>query len=250
MSDAVRDPWLVEIVPGSDAGKDEVFYAVPHAGAGAAAVRDLCRVVGRYATTVAVRLPAREARLEEPPLREVAPIANAVAEAIIGHARGRKITMYGHCSGAIVAFETALRLQTAGVRALFLSAHQPPDRIVRDGVWRWPGEPFIQRVAADGYMPPYILEDPELLALIEPALRADYEAIETYRPSADARLDAPILGILGTADGAVDERDFAAWSGFTSCGFELHKVRDGGHNLLLSWTAEVAEVITGWSRWH
>ncbi|MGV9774023.1 thioesterase II family protein [Streptosporangium sp. NPDC003464] len=250
MTGAVRDPWLVEIAPGSDAGKDEVFYAVPHAGAGAAAVRDLCRTVGGFAATVAVRLPAREARLEEPPLREVAPIADAVAEAITGHARGRKITLYGHCSGAIVAFETALRLQSAGIRALFLSAHQPPDRIVRDGVWRRPAEPFIQRVAADGYMPPYILEDPELLALIEPALRADYEAIETYVPAAGTRLDAPILGILGTADGVVDEQDFAGWSAFTSHGFELHRVRDGGHNLLLDWTAEVTEIITAWSRWH
>ncbi|NUP15611.1 MAG: thioesterase [Streptomyces sp.] len=242
-------PWLVEMASPSSTDRDEVFYAVPHAGAGAAAVRDLCRKVGRCVTAAAVRLPAREARMHEEPLRDVHLIADAAAEAVAAHAGDRPITLYGHCSGAIVAFEITRRLADAKVRALFLSAHEAPDRIPRDGVWKWPVGPFMRRVAADGYVPDFVLEDEELLELLVPALRADYEAIETYRPAEERKIADSIVGILGTADTAVDQRDFEEWSRFTTGGFELQRV-PGGHNLLLDHTADVADVITSWSRWH
>ncbi|MDK0517982.1 thioesterase domain-containing protein [Streptomyces sp. ML-6] len=243
-----RSPWLVEMST-SPPARNEVFYAVPHAGAGAAAVRDLCRRIGRFALPVAVRLPAREARLHEKPLRDVQVIADQAAEAISAHARGRGITVYGHCSGAIVAFEIVRRLREADVRALFLSAHEPPDRIPRNGVWRYPLGPFMKRVAADGYVPDFVLQDDELLELLVPALRADYEAIESHRCAEGAVITPAIVGILGAADSAIDERDFGAWSGFTEGGFELHRLA-GGHNLLLDHTDDVADVITSRSGWH
>jgi surfactin synthase thioesterase subunit len=249
MTSPDSSPWLVEMASPPSADRDEVFYAVPHAGAGAAAVRDLCRKIGRCVTTVAVRLPTREARLNEEPLRDVHLIAEAAAEAVAAHAGDRPITIYGHCSGAIVAFEITRRLKDANVRALFLSAHEPPDRIPRDGVWQWPVGPFMKRVAADGYVPDFILEDDELLELLVPALRADYEAIQTYRSAEGGKIEDTIVGILGTADTAVEERDFEAWSRFTTGGFELHRV-PGGHNLLLDHTDDVADVITSWSGWH
>ncbi|WUH88875.1 thioesterase domain-containing protein [Streptomyces sp. NBC_00433] len=248
MTGPQSSPWLVEIASAPRAGRDEVFYAVPHAGAGAAAVRDLSRRIGRHATAVAVRLPAREARLYEEPLRDVHLIAEQAADALVRHAAGRPITVYGHCSGAVVAFEIVRRLADTDVRTLFVSAHEPPDRIPRDGVWRWPLGPFIRRVAADGYVPDFILEDDELLELLVPALRADYEAIETYRSEGGARIGAAVVGFLGTADTTVVEPDFRGWSGFTTGGLELHRL-PGGHNLLLDHTDDVADAIISRSGW-
>jgi medium-chain acyl-[acyl-carrier-protein] hydrolase len=250
---AAPDPWIVEIAATGSAdarpATDEVFYAVPHAGGGAAAVRDLCRAVGRHAGAAAVRLPAREARLDEEPVRDLRLLAHAAAEAIARHAAGRPITLYGHCSGAVIAFEIARRLPPGMVRTLFVSAHEPPDRFPRDGVWRWPDTLFLPRVAADGYLPEQIAADPELLGLLLPALRADYEAVETYRCDPGAALDVPIVGILGDADTAVAEWDFEAWAGFSTDGFTARRL-PGGHNLLLDQADAVAGVVAECSAWQ
>ncbi|MGX2993174.1 thioesterase II family protein [Streptomyces sp. JNUCC 64] len=251
MTETRTSPWLVEMTSGAPAPRDEVFYAVPHAGAGAAAVRDLCRAVGRFALPVAVRLPGREARLHEEPLRDVHALAEAAAEAVVHHSGGRPVTLYGHCSGAILAFEMARRLRDHPVRTLFLSAHEPPDRVPRNGVHTYPLGPFVRRVAADGYVPDFVLDDEELLGLLVPALRADYAAIETYRPAEDGttRVRAPVVGILGVSDGAVSGEDFAAWSAFTDGGFALCRL-PGGHNLLLDRADDVAGVIASRSGWN
>lgn len=238
-------PWLVDVA----ADGQDVFYAVPHAGAGVAAVRDLCRHLGLFASTAAVRLPAREARLEEPPLRDVRQIARLCADAIASHAQGRPITLYGHCSGAVIAFEVARCLRPQNLRALFLSGHPAPDRIPVSDAWRLPAPEFMRRVADDGYMPGFIMDDDELLELILPALRADYEAIESYRPDSDARIDVEITGLLGDEETSVSWDDFAAWSRFTSAGLRTHLL-PGGHNLLLDHAADVADVIISGSRWR
>lgn len=242
-------PWVVEVAAPANTGGQDVFYAVPHAGAGVAAVRDLCRHVGLFTSSAAVRLPAREARLDESPLRDVLQIARQCAEAIAEHARGRPITLYGHCSGAIIAFEVARRLPPRNLRTLFLSAHPAPDRIPVSGAWQWPTPAFMRRVVHDGYLPDFIMDDEELLELILPALRADYEAIESYRPDDDARIDVPIIGLLGDAETGVSWDDFTAWSRFTSAGLRT-QLMPGGHNLLLDHAADVAEVIISGSRWR
>jgi len=240
-------PWIVEI--GAAAESQDVFYAVPHAGAGVDAVRDLCRHVGRFASSAAVRLPAREARLDEPPMRDVLQIAQLCAEAIADHAAGRPITMYGHCSGAIIAFEVARYLQPHNLRALFLSGHAAPDRIPLSYAWQLPASAFVEQVTKDGYMPDFVVDDDELLELILPALRADYEAVESYWPQDGARLDVEITAILGEAETGVSQEDLAAWSDFTSAGLRMHTL-PGGHNLLLDHAGDVAELIIAGSGWR
>lgn len=244
----MRSPWLVDIAAPEPLVGNETFYAVPHAGAGAAAVRDLCRRVGRHASAAAVRLPAREARLNEAPMLSVDEIATHAAEAIATHSEGRPITMYGHCSGAIIAFEVVRRLPPNSVRSLFVSSHQSPDRIPQGGFWRKPTGVFLERVAADGYVPAFILEDEELLEMIVPALRADYQAIESYQVADDAKVSVDIVGLLGDRDATVPLIDFESWADFTTGSVRVRQL-PGAHNLLLDHTDDVADVIMAGSAW-
>lgn len=231
--------WLVEISGQACAGT--VLYAFPHAGAGAAAVKPLCRGLGDACQAVAVRLPGRESRMDEEPYTELGPLCDGLAEQVAAHAGGRRVVFYGHCGGAVFAYETARRLPPGRLAGLVLSAQQAPDRIPPVHTWRLPDDEFLAQVARDGYLPEAVLGQPELRDLVLPALRADYEAIERHEFAVDP-IGAPVLALLGEADHSVAEEDVAAWSRFTTGGFRF-ALLPGGHNLLLEDPGAVAAVL-------
>ncbi|MFF4657756.1 thioesterase II family protein [Streptomyces sp. NPDC001381] len=230
---------LVEISGNSDARS--VLYAVPHAGAGVAAVKRMCRSLPDRWLTVGVRLPGRESRTREEPLTDLNRLTDGLAKSIGEHAGDREIHLYGHCAGAIIAYEVARRLPAARLRGLAVSAHQSPDRVPVGEVWRWPREEFLARVREDGYLPDELVGNPELLSLVEPALRADYRAIECHHHDPEV-IDVPVLALLGTEEHAVPVEDIRSWGEWTSAGFGL-ELLPGGHNLLSDSPVEVARAI-------
>jgi medium-chain acyl-[acyl-carrier-protein] hydrolase len=231
--------WLADITTDADNGR--VLYAVPHAGAGAAAVKRTGRLMAGRLDTTAVRLPGRESLLDAEPWTELAEVAEELARQILAHAGEREIVLYGHCSGAVVAYETARRLPPGRVPVLLVSANESPDRVPVADAWRLPTEEFLAKVADDGYLPGSILADPELAALVELTLRADYRLIETHPHSVEP-LAVPIRAFVGAEERSVRPEDIAAWESYSSAGFRLDTL-PGGHNLLLEQPAELAEAL-------
>lgn len=231
--------WLVDIA--ASPGGERVLYAFPHAGAGAAAVKRTCRALSDRFDTVAVRLPGRESRMDEEPVADLDHLTDRLAAQIADHAGRRRVFLYGHCAGAVIAYEVAKRLAPAQLEHLVVSANESPDRMPSTNAWRLPRDAFLAKVAADGYLPEEVLSEPELIELVEPALRADYRAIECHEFTLEA-VEAPILALLGTEEHAVAVDDVAAWAALTSGGFRLERV-PGGHNLLLSNASDVAAAI-------
>jgi medium-chain acyl-[acyl-carrier-protein] hydrolase len=235
----MKDRWLVDIA--SSAGGERVLYAIPHAGAGVAALRSVCRAVSDRFDTVAVRLPGREALMSEEPVTDLAALADRLAGRIDAHAGRRRLTLYGHCSGAVLAYEVARRLSPERLDHLIVSAHQAPGRIPVTEGWKLPRDAFLDRVAKDGYLPEELLLQPELLELVEPALRADYQAFECHRCTVEV-IATSILALRGTEEHAVSVEDMQAWSQLTSGGFRLSTL-PGAHNLLLHGADDVAAAI-------
>ncbi len=234
-----NDRFLAEIT--TTAAADRVLYAIPHAGAGIAAVKRTCRALGHLLDTVAVRLPGREALMNIEPFTDLDLLADALTEQVAGHAGERSVLLYGHCSGGVIGYEVARRLAPGSVTGLIVSSQEAPDRIPVHRAWTLPRPEFLALVAADGYLPEEILSHPELAELVEPALRADYQAVETHTSSMEV-ITAPVLALLGTQDRKVAADDVAAWARVTSGGFRLEYL-PGGHNLLQDQPGEVAAAI-------
>jgi len=233
--------WLVEVARGRVAA-DHVLYIVPHAGAGVSAVRTLGLMLRGRVRTMAVRLPGREARQAENPVDNLDLLAERLTQAIADDLAGRRAVLYGHCSGSVLAYETACLLPPAALAQLAVSAHQAPDAIPTPGSWELPQDQFLAQVQLDGYIPAQVLADPELVALVMPALRADYRAIETHTSRLRV-LSSPVLALVGRNDHAVAVAEVARWGGFTNGTFRLEEL-DGGHNLLLEHAEAVAAALT------
>jgi medium-chain acyl-[acyl-carrier-protein] hydrolase len=237
--------WLVDLVGPPTC--EPVPYLIPHAGAGVSAVLALGRALADHLNPVAVRLPGRESLLDQEPITDLPTMANGLAEQIRTHAGRRPIILYGHSSGAVLAYETARRLPPDQVMLLVVSAQQAPGRHVprrSTEVWTLPDDEFFAQVVEDGYLPEELLAEPELLDLVGPALRADYQAIDQHTRSLQAPepIAVPITVIRAENDDTVGAEDIAAWATVTTREWRLVTL-PGGHNLLRDQVTGLAGII-------
>ena len=231
---SAADPWIRALsVPRASRLQ---LICFPFAGGGTAPYVPWQRHLSPDVELCAVRLPGRESRRAgERHVVSMAPLVEALADALARRVE-RPYVFFGHSMGAAIAYELCVRLRALGMplpRHLFVSARPasagparlPPIHVLPDG-------PFLaalrERYAA---IPQEVLDEPELLALVIPTLRADFELIETYRHAACAPLPCPITALGGRRDPLVTEADLAAWAGYTSIRF-AHTILDGDHFFL------------------
>lgn len=238
-------PLLVSLAPA--ASHTVSLVCIPHAGAGVTAFHSW-RALGRFAALLAVRFPGRESRLAEPPLTTIDEMAELLAPAVAKIA-ARSVVLFGHCSGALVAYEVANRLAERRLGAsdlrLVLSSQPPP--LGRQA----PGgevaaqislEELARRLRALGGTPEAILENPRMMALMEPAIRADLLAAERYRPPAREALPYDITVLAATRDQAVSVDSLQAWRDCTTGSFEI-KWFEGQHFFVTKGGATVVEYL-------
>lgn len=225
---------------------------VPHAGAGAAAFMRLGKMLEVAAW--AARFPGRESRMREAPLPTIAAMADQLAAAV--RALGPdELVMFGHCCGALVAYEVALRLQDRSAPrpglSLAVSACAAP-------FWRFDDEPGAGRsvaemsdeeltalLAAAGGTDEELLRNKGFVELMLPVYRADVLAVERYeRGLPHRRLRIPVLVLAGEDDAAIPRAAFSAWAQVTDGPCET-RLLPGGHFYLDSHERTVADLLQG-----
>ena len=186
--------------------------------------RDLGRAVSPGLEVKAVQLPGRGWRLREAPVRDLGPLAEQVAEAIVPFA-DRPFLLFGHSMGAWLGLLVARGLERRGVEpvALLASGRQAPALgCTEPELAGLSDDAFVDEVQRRyGGIPQLIREDHDLLALLLPALRADIEALERYRHTPQPKLRCPIIALGGTDDPVVPVESLAGWAEETCGSFEI-----------------------------
>ncbi|TRX74491.1 thioesterase II family protein [Pseudomonas mangiferae] len=205
----------------------------PHAGGSASFFRDWAAHLPADIDLLAVQYPGREERFDEPPSPSLEAMAEAIAPALLDYADA-PLALFGHSLGAALAYETARVLERHGVvpLRLFASAHPAP-HLQRGGrLHAAPDRALLDDVARLDAGNAVRLADPELRALVLPALRSDYRLIETYRRAPPLPLASPIEVLLPTADREVDRAEAEGWQAATQRPLTLTRV-EGGHFYLI-----------------
>jgi medium-chain acyl-[acyl-carrier-protein] hydrolase len=182
----------------------------------------------------AVQLPGREWRRREPAFTRVDAIVDALFEVFPESWFTTPYVFFGYSMGALVAFELLRRFKQAGrplPRKLVVAACRAPHFMSRF-VPRHDMQDaeFLELVRRFGGTPDAILAEPELLKILLPTLRADFEVLDTYRytQNGSGRIDLPFLVYGGTRDSHVKRSDLAGWREYTSGEFTL-RLFPGGH---------------------
>jgi medium-chain acyl-[acyl-carrier-protein] hydrolase len=221
------------------------LWCIPSAGGSASAYAHWRRGLDRRIRVIALELPGRGRRLRESPLKD---IDSAVRDALsfVRPRLTRLFAFFGHSLGAIIAAECCRRLEEEGsgvAQRLFVASSLAPHRA------RCPETP-TQRSDAEliGQLrnyegtPEEVLRDAELMALVLPAIRADFMMLDTYDyQNTDGCLSCPITAIAAEADAAAPAEELNAWAAHTRGKFDLHRVA-GGHFATLR-AAEVAQIV-------
>lgn len=208
-----------------------LVFAFPPSGSGPSLFRRWLPDRPSGLELVAIHAPGREDRCTEPAVSTVAPLADDIAEAIDRYGE-RPYVIFGHSAGALLGREVAWRLrQRARPLSLFVAAGSAaPDVAFGSSLADADDTTLLDALRDWGGTPDDVL-GPDAIDVFLPCLRADMALAESCRrnhpPTADDRLDIPIIAITGTDDPAA-EFHCQSWSAWTDAASVAHVV-PGGH---------------------
>jgi medium-chain acyl-[acyl-carrier-protein] hydrolase len=189
------------------------LFCFPYAGGRASIFRPWAEVLPPEIELCSIQLPGREERIHEQPYTRLAPLVQALSEAMLPYL-DRPFAFYGHSMGALIAFAVALRLRTVynlQPVALHLAAFRAPQVPNPHGkIFHLPEEVLKAVLRADG-IPAALLQHEEVMLALLPTLRADYEVCDTYEYQKEPPLDCPFYLYGGQEDIWVREADMADW---------------------------------------
>jgi medium-chain acyl-[acyl-carrier-protein] hydrolase len=210
------------------------LFCFPYAGGGASIFRSWQTEVGPSIRIHPVRLPGRETRIFDPPLRSVSGLVETIAAEIEPALQG-PFAFFGYSFGALLAFETARLLRRRhGLlpeRLMVAALKAPQIPLRRKPIHDLPDPEFASEIRKFCGTPEPVLQNAELMNLVLPAIKADFTAYETYRYADDLPLGCPITAMGGIGDPSVLSQELAAWSEHTSGAF-VTRMFPGGHFFL------------------
>lgn len=170
-------------------------------------------------------------RLSEPPFTKVEPLIESLTPALRPFL-DKPFALFGHSMGGLICFELARALRLRfGLKpeGLFLAGRQAPPIPDRTAArYDLPGPEFIEQLRNLNGTPPEILEQPELMRLLVPLLRAEFELCQTYVYKPGPPLDCPISVFGGLEDGEVSYEELESWRPYTTAAFSL-RMLPGDH---------------------
>jgi surfactin synthase thioesterase subunit len=237
--------WILRPRPRPDARLR--LFCFPYAGSGASVFRGWQQALPPEIECCAVQPPGREGRLAEAPHQRLGDLVEAAEVGLLPHL-DRPFAFFGHSLGALACFELARRLRRRHAPQplhLLVSACRAPQRPdPHPALHGLPDARFVEEVRRRyDAIPSEVAGHAELLELLLPTLKADFEAFETYSHTSEPPLDCPISCFGGSEDRFATREELADWREQTESFFRM-KLFAGGHFYLQAFESELLAELT------
>lgn len=248
MTSSNSNSWLQCNQPNPEASIR--LFCFPYAGGRTLIYRTWSNHLSENVEVCAIELPGRGTLLKEAPFTRIEPLVETIAQNILPKL-DKPFALFGHSMGALVSFELAhfLRKKYAlNPVHLFVSGRHAPQNVsAKPPIYSLPEPEFLAELHRLNGTSKEILENRELMELLLPILRADFEVIETYTYQPLPPLECPITAFGGLSDTEANIDQLQGWAKQTNSTFLL-KMFQGDHFFIHSAQSELLEYLNQFFR--
>jgi len=199
------------------------LFCFPHAGGGASVFHSWHSTLAPTIQVCPILLPGRETRLSDPPYASFDSLLEALTHQLQPWI-DVPFAAFGHSMGALLAFELVRKLQEDGKPMpawLFLSGRRAPDAPDKAPLLTpLPDGEFLEELTRRYQgMSQEFLQEPELMAVVLPILRADLAVVESYSYRESRELECPLTVFAGIEDSTVTYEQLLGWRRQTKARF-------------------------------
>lgn len=222
------------------------LFCFPFAGAGASIYRNWHQALPKSIEVCPVQLPGREERLSEKPFRSLAPLI-AELGCVLEPYLDRPFAFFGHSMGALISFELTRHLRRFNWSMpahLFISSRPAPQiPQTKPTTFDLSDPKFIEELRQMQGTPELVLQNPELMELLLPLLRADFELCQTYYYNYELPLDCSFSVFGGLDDAGVSQQSLVAWRAQTTYPIQL-RMFQGDHFFIVNSQQKLLQIIS------
>ena len=191
------------------------LFCFPHAGASSALFNTWKSRFPTEIQLVSLDYPGHGSRYDEPLLSNIDELVQYLFDQIITNL-STPYLFYGHSLGTLVSFELIRKLRRQNImlpaHLIVSGRHAPQVSSANSWLHQLPDTEFVQKIQEKySGIPTILIENPAMLALFIPIIRADLTIVETYKYKQEPPLSCPITVIRGDSDHLINDTGLAAW---------------------------------------
>jgi medium-chain acyl-[acyl-carrier-protein] hydrolase len=215
---------------------DLKMFCFPYAGGTSFVYKRWGELLPPTVQVIAVELPGRGVRLRESLFVSMPALIDDLEWRILP-LLDRPFVLFGHSMGAIIAFELARTLRRKYAhqpQALLVAGRRAPQLPNNEPItYNLPEDGFIEDLIKLDGTPTEVLEHAELMEMMIPLLRADFQLVQTYEYLAETPLRCPIIVYGGLQDNHVTRDMLLPWKEQTTSMCEV-RMLPGDHFFIRS----------------
>jgi medium-chain acyl-[acyl-carrier-protein] hydrolase len=238
----MKTPWLVNSRPNRRTSVR--LFCFPYAGGGDFIFRSWQRILPDTIEVCPVQLPGRGSRITEPLCIKIDQLVQEAGEALAQHL-DKPFALFGHSMGALIAFELAhhLRREYSSLPVhLFVSGRCSPQTRSEPNDLKPFDSALPEMLLRYNGTPAEALENPELMELVLPVLRADLALCKSFIYTPQAPFSFSITAFGGLDDHGIPRHCIESWREHTTGPFAL-RMLPGDHFFLKTSRLPLLEAI-------
>lgn len=221
------------------------LFCFTYAGGSASNFIPISKLLSSNIEVIAIQLPGRASRFVEPAYTCMTKLVDDLVPAFMEF-NSKPYAVLGHSLGARIGFQLVNALYERGYaqpQHFFASGSRGPDcKSLYTNIFELPDKAFVEKITRLGGIPSAVLENKELMELITPLLKADFQLADTYRYLGQSEFSCPITTFSGTKDEGIQEADVDTWGNYFTGDYQ-HFTINGGHFFIDSNPSTIVDVI-------